>query len=421
MLQAGDVLRLQVMHRRGSVPEAPDAAGVEALLRERVAQPSADAVDGQSYPVGHLPQTQALAEPSTELELDMMLSGLSDMGTVTGTVIDNAAGGRFASTSCCRSRGRPGKRAVAGRGPRTDHHRDAGQACGPARGRAGPGQGAAAGGAGARDARGERAGRILRGSRGVPQEEGPERWPTPPAAATATEYGTDLVDLFISPDQFRKERRPRFPQPWRQPVADLHDAAMPVAHDATFIRVSTGEDRPAGQPGGRTGDHRGPCARSSLAEAGNDGRYSNSGLADLSRHTRNLQEAVLAIRMLPISNVFQRFPRVVHELSAPGQEGRTEDVRRGHRAGPRPDREDLRSAHAPGAQRPSAWRRRRRAWLPASPPSARSPCAPASAAATSSSRSATTAAAWTANASLPAPASAARRSRTTCRMPRCSS
>ncbi|HZN47224.1 MAG TPA: chemotaxis protein CheA, partial [Ramlibacter sp.] len=33
-------------------------------------------------------------------------------------------------------------------------------------------------------------------------------------------------------------------------------------------------------------------------------------------HTRNLQEAVLAIRMLPISNVFQRFPRVVHELSA---------------------------------------------------------------------------------------------------------
>jgi two-component system chemotaxis sensor kinase CheA len=54
-----------------------------------------------------------------------------------------------------------------------------------------------------------------------------------------------------------------------------------------------------------------------LGEGANDGRYgANSGLADLSRHTRNLQEAVLAIRMLPISNVFQRFPRVVHELSA---------------------------------------------------------------------------------------------------------
>jgi two-component system chemotaxis sensor kinase CheA len=42
----------------------------------------------------------------------------------------------------------------------------------------------------------------------------------------------------------------------------------------------------------------------------------NTGLADLSRHTRNLQEAVLAIRMLPISNVFSRFPRLVRELSS---------------------------------------------------------------------------------------------------------
>src|SRR4029079_8509709 len=31
MLRAGDVLRLQVQHRRGSRPEAPDAAEVEAL------------------------------------------------------------------------------------------------------------------------------------------------------------------------------------------------------------------------------------------------------------------------------------------------------------------------------------------------------------------------------------------------------
>ena len=36
---------------------------------------------------------------------------------------------------------------------------------------------------------------------------------------------------------------------------------------------------------------------------------------ELSRHTRNLQEAVMAIRMVPISAVFSRFPRVVRELS----------------------------------------------------------------------------------------------------------
>jgi two-component system chemotaxis sensor kinase CheA len=38
-------------------------------------------------------------------------------------------------------------------------------------------------------------------------------------------------------------------------------------------------------------------------------------LTDLQRHTRNLQEAVMAIRMVPISSVFQRFPRLVRELS----------------------------------------------------------------------------------------------------------
>ncbi|MCX8085761.1 MAG: chemotaxis protein CheW [Rhodocyclaceae bacterium] len=40
-----------------------------------------------------------------------------------------------------------------------------------------------------------------------------------------------------------------------------------------------------------------------------------NGLAQLERNTRDLQEAVLSIRMLPMSVVFARFPRVVRELS----------------------------------------------------------------------------------------------------------
>ena len=39
------------------------------------------------------------------------------------------------------------------------------------------------------------------------------------------------------------------------------------------------------------------------------------GLGQLERNTRDLQDAVMAIRMLPISFVFSRFPRVVHDLS----------------------------------------------------------------------------------------------------------
>ena len=41
-----------------------------------------------------------------------------------------------------------------------------------------------------------------------------------------------------------------------------------------------------------------------------------SGLAQLERHTRALQESVMNIRMLPIGFVFNRLPRLVHDLSA---------------------------------------------------------------------------------------------------------
>jgi two-component system chemotaxis sensor kinase CheA len=40
------------------------------------------------------------------------------------------------------------------------------------------------------------------------------------------------------------------------------------------------------------------------------------GLSELERNTRELQETVMRIRMLPISFAFNRFPRMVHDLSA---------------------------------------------------------------------------------------------------------
>ena len=41
-----------------------------------------------------------------------------------------------------------------------------------------------------------------------------------------------------------------------------------------------------------------------------------TGLGQLERNTRELQESVMRIRMLPISFAFNRFPRLVHDLSA---------------------------------------------------------------------------------------------------------
>ncbi|GIX36211.1 MAG: chemotaxis protein CheA [Lysobacteraceae bacterium] len=40
-----------------------------------------------------------------------------------------------------------------------------------------------------------------------------------------------------------------------------------------------------------------------------------AGLAQLERNTRDLQEAVIGIRMLPVGSVFSRFPRLVRDLS----------------------------------------------------------------------------------------------------------
>jgi two-component system chemotaxis sensor kinase CheA len=60
--------------------------------------------------------------------------------------------------------------------------------------------------------------------------------------------------------------------------------------------------------------------QSMLSELGNDFNQSkverlNSGLEQLLQNTKELQESVMRIRMLPISFAFNRFPRLVHDLS----------------------------------------------------------------------------------------------------------
>ncbi len=42
----------------------------------------------------------------------------------------------------------------------------------------------------------------------------------------------------------------------------------------------------------------------------------NDALSSMERHTRDLQERVMSIRMVPLSTVFRRLPRMVHDLAA---------------------------------------------------------------------------------------------------------
>ena len=52
-----------------------------------------------------------------------------------------------------------------------------------------------------------------------------------------------------------------------------------------------------------------------------------SGLADLERNTRDLQESVMSIRMIPMSVVFNRFPRMLRDLAAKLGKKRSEERR----------------------------------------------------------------------------------------------
>jgi len=57
-------------------------------------------------------------------------------------------------------------------------------------------------------------------------------------------------------------------------------------------------------------------AQTSLQLDANQHQQLTAGLADLQRNTRDLQEAVMSIRMIPMSVVFSRYPRMLRDLAA---------------------------------------------------------------------------------------------------------
>jgi two-component system chemotaxis sensor kinase CheA len=96
--------------------------------------------------------------------------------------------------------------------------------------------------------------------------------------------------------------------------------SAPASGDATSIRVSTGKiDALINMVGelvitqsmlGEIGDRLVQGGASGLIDKLRD------GLTALERNTRELQESVMRIRMLPISFAFNRLPRLVHDLGA---------------------------------------------------------------------------------------------------------
>ena len=91
--------------------------------------------------------------------------------------------------------------------------------------------------------------------------------------------------------------------------------AEPAAVRNGSIRVSTGKIDALVDLVGELVITQSMLLRLAAAAAGPTGESLRQGMAQLERNTRDLQEHVLAIRMLPIGFLFSRFPRLVHDLA----------------------------------------------------------------------------------------------------------
>ncbi len=337
MLRAGDVVKMQVAFRRGTLQEAPDSGAIERELRALMERDAGGAAS--AAPRRFAVRLGPLAAPIDGAELDLMLSGLGEMGKVQTGAMNNAAGGEILFEVELNGAEADLRSVLALVVPADSIRIDKA-------GEAPPAQAA-------------QAKAIVADDHGGEIFFDPAEWKRKqkaradaPVAAPPPVASLDSFDSFVSPEEMRARRRQGEPE-------DGERDATPDTKPRGPGRRAT--DDPAAEPnlfGRRQSDivpgadrrHRrdGDRGLQALAEAGSirvgidkvdllvnlvgelviteamlaqqqrqedgESRYS-AGLGDLGRHARNLQEAVMSIRMVPISTVFTRFPRLVRELS----------------------------------------------------------------------------------------------------------
>jgi len=305
MLRAGDVLKLQVAFRKGSLKSEPDMEqAVEELRALAEAEHDGVAAGRERHFAVRL---GPLAEPIADAELEMMLSGLDEMGTVHQRELRNEAGGEI-RFDVSISGGELELRSVlslvvapdligvsektAAAGDEQEPMREEP----PADAAAAP----VAADPGAADADLDMfvTPEALRAKRG---SEGVEVFVTP--QALAGRRASDREEGGRGDDEIKYGRR--------QTDRLLHAAQA----DATSIRVSVEKIDHLVNLVGELVITEAMVAQQYAGLHGDAGQTELAGLRDLARHTRNLQEAVMSIRMVPIAAVFTRFPRLVRELS----------------------------------------------------------------------------------------------------------
>ena len=305
MLRAGDVLKLQVAFRKGSLKSEPEMEGVIEELRALAdgGHEGAPAARERHFSVRLGP----LAEPIADAELEMMLSGLGEMGTVHQREVRNEAGGEI-QFDVSISSGEVELRSVLS------------LVVAP-----------------------ELIG-VSEKAAGADEEQAPATdEPSPDADAAPVEIEADAedddVDMFVTPEALRAKRDSEGVEVFVTPQAlagrrasdregsgrgdeegkygrrDTDRLLHAAQADATSIRVSVEKIDHLVNLVGELVITEAMVAQQYAGLHGDEGQTELAGLRDLARHTRNLQEAVMSIRMVPIAAVFTRFPRMVRELS----------------------------------------------------------------------------------------------------------
>ena len=104
--------------------------------------------------------------------------------------------------------------------------------------------------------------------------------------------------------------------PANRPTAPRAEAKAGAALDSATLRVSVEKVDQLINLVGELVITQAMLAQNSLGLNAAQHQKLNAGLANLERNTRDLQEAVMSIRMIPMSMVFNRFPRMLRDLAA---------------------------------------------------------------------------------------------------------
>ena len=98
------------------------------------------------------------------------------------------------------------------------------------------------------------------------------------------------------------------------PSAPTKDASRSPVVESSSIRVSIEKVDELLNSVGELVITQSVLSQLTMRLEGELGEQLKNNLAQLERHTRALQDSVMRVRMLPIATVFNRFPRMIHEL-----------------------------------------------------------------------------------------------------------